>query len=52
MKGTKGEESIMSASDYPDAVHNFVLSQRLIALLGDFPEVIFLEAIDISTFSC
>ncbi|KAK4755067.1 hypothetical protein SAY87_008824 [Trapa incisa] len=39
-KGSKGEESIMSASDYPDAVHNFVLSQRLTALLGDFPEVL------------
>ncbi|OWM86356.1 hypothetical protein CDL15_Pgr010698 [Punica granatum] len=39
-KGIKGEESIVSASDYPDAVHSFVLSQRLTALLGEFPEVL------------
>ncbi|XP_039044052.1 abnormal spindle-like microcephaly-associated protein homolog [Hibiscus syriacus] len=37
---TRGEESIMSASDYTDAVHNFVLSQKLTALLGNFPEVL------------
>ena len=28
----------MSATDYPDAVHNFILSQKLTTLLGDFPE--------------
>ncbi|XWS75722.1 hypothetical protein CRYUN_Cryun01aG0116500 [Craigia yunnanensis] len=37
---TRGEESIMSATDYTDAVHNFVLSQKLTALLGNFPEVL------------
>lgn len=34
-----GEESIMLVSDYPDAVHNFLLSQKLTTLLGNFPEV-------------
>lgn len=34
-----GRESIMSAIDYPDAVHNFIFSQKLITLLGNFPEV-------------
>lgn len=29
----------MSATDYPDAVHNFILSQKLTTLLGNFPEV-------------
>ncbi|GLT83252.1 hypothetical protein SLE2022_015520 [Rubroshorea leprosula] len=37
---TRGEESIVSATDYADAVHNFVLSQKLTTLLGDFPEVL------------
>ncbi|XWS15589.1 hypothetical protein CRYUN_Cryun34aG0013700 [Craigia yunnanensis] len=37
---TRGEESIMSATDYTDAVHNFVLSQKLTALLGNFPEIL------------
>ncbi|GMI93317.1 hypothetical protein like AT4G21820 [Hibiscus trionum] len=37
---TRGEESIVSATDYTDAVHNFVLSQKLTALLGNFPEVL------------
>ncbi|KAK9056391.1 hypothetical protein SSX86_027481 [Deinandra increscens subsp. villosa] len=32
--------SIMSASDYVDAVHNFLLSQKLTTLLGNFPEVL------------
>ncbi|KAL8192555.1 hypothetical protein R6Q57_027740 [Mikania cordata] len=32
--------SIMSASDYFDAVHNFLLSQKLTTLLGNFPEVL------------
>ncbi|XP_037496535.1 abnormal spindle-like microcephaly-associated protein homolog isoform X2 [Jatropha curcas] len=36
----KGGESIMSAADYTDAVHNFILSQKLITLLGNFPEVL------------
>ncbi|KAK8664866.1 hypothetical protein V6N13_084639 [Hibiscus sabdariffa] len=36
----RGDESIMSATDYTDAVHNFVLSQKLTALLGNFPEVL------------
>nr|GFA95570.1 hypothetical protein [Tanacetum cinerariifolium] len=30
----------MSASDYVDAVHNFLLSQKLTTLLGNFPEVL------------
>ncbi|KAF5474772.1 hypothetical protein F2P56_006637 [Juglans regia] len=34
------KESIMSATDYPDAVHNFILSQKLTTLLGNFPEVL------------
>lgn len=34
-----GRESIMSAIDYPDAVYNFIFSQKLITLLGNFPEV-------------
>ncbi|XVF87711.1 hypothetical protein PTKIN_Ptkin18bG0142500 [Pterospermum kingtungense] len=37
---TRGEESIMSATDYTDAVHNFVLSQKMTTLLGNFPEVL------------
>ncbi|XP_022036907.1 abnormal spindle-like microcephaly-associated protein homolog isoform X1 [Helianthus annuus] len=38
-KETNGA-SIMSASDYVDAVHNFLLSQKLTTLLGNFPEVL------------
>ncbi|XP_058197732.1 uncharacterized protein LOC131313441 isoform X2 [Rhododendron vialii] len=37
---TSGETSIMSLSDYTDAVHNFILSQKLATLLGNFPEVL------------
>ncbi|KAK4360953.1 hypothetical protein RND71_019905 [Anisodus tanguticus] len=37
---TKEEVSIVSAVDYTDAVHNFILSQKLPLLLGKFPEVI------------
>ncbi|KAA8520051.1 hypothetical protein F0562_014275 [Nyssa sinensis] len=37
---TNGEASIMSAMDYSDAVHNFLLSQKLTTLLGNFPEVL------------
>lgn len=33
------EVSIVSAIDYTDAVHNFILSQKLPSLLGKFPEV-------------
>ncbi|KAL5773413.1 hypothetical protein ACOSP7_013002 [Xanthoceras sorbifolium] len=36
----RGEESIMSATDYNDAFHNFILSQKLTKLLGNFPEVL------------
>lgn len=36
---TKEEVSIVSAVDYTDAVHNFILSQKLPLLLGKFPEV-------------
>ncbi|KAF7840638.1 abnormal spindle-like microcephaly-associated protein-like protein [Senna tora] len=35
-----GKESIMSVNDYSDAVHNFILSQKLTTLLGNFPEVL------------
>ncbi|KAK6149768.1 hypothetical protein DH2020_017293 [Rehmannia glutinosa] len=38
--GTRGEVSIMSAIEYTDAVHNFILSQKLTSLLGNFPEVL------------
>ncbi|KAI3456438.1 hypothetical protein Pfo_013101 [Paulownia fortunei] len=38
--GTKREVSIMSAIEYTDAVHNFILSQKLTSLLGNFPEVL------------
>ncbi|KAG8385724.1 hypothetical protein BUALT_Bualt03G0075000 [Buddleja alternifolia] len=38
--GTKTEVSIMSAIEYTDAVHNFILSQKLTSLLGNFPEVL------------
>ncbi|MFS7934043.1 putative IQ motif, EF-hand binding, calponin domain, armadillo-like helical, CH domain superfamily [Helianthus anomalus] len=38
-KETNGA-SIISASDYVDAVHNFLLSQKLTTLLGNFPEVL------------
>ncbi|KAM5588662.1 hypothetical protein ABKV19_006897 [Rosa sericea] len=34
------EESIMLATEYSDAVHNFLLSQKLMSLLGNFPEVL------------
>jgi len=30
----------MSNTDYHDAVQNFILSQKLTALLGSFPEVL------------
>ncbi|XP_050371617.1 uncharacterized protein LOC126789497 [Argentina anserina] len=37
---SSNEESIMLASEYSDAVHNFLLSQKLMSLLGNFPEVL------------
>ncbi|KAI4368223.1 hypothetical protein MLD38_016804 [Melastoma candidum] len=42
---TKSQESIVSAAEYTDAVHNFALSQKLSSLLGDFPEVLQLSDI-------
>lgn len=36
---TDEDVSIVSAVDYTDAVHNFILSQKLPLLLGKFPEV-------------
>lgn len=36
---TSGESSIMSVANYTDAVHNFLMSQKLTTLLGKFPEV-------------
>ncbi|CAI9087830.1 OLC1v1022007C1 [Oldenlandia corymbosa var. corymbosa] len=32
--------SLVSTSEYADAVHNFILSQKLTLLLGNFPEVL------------
>ncbi|PON84060.1 Beta-catenin [Trema orientale] len=43
------EESIVLVADYLDAVHNFLLSQKLTALLGNFPEV--LQISDILEFN-
>ncbi|KAI8000682.1 hypothetical protein LOK49_LG09G00343 [Camellia lanceoleosa] len=40
IRETSGETSIMSVCDYTDAVHNFILSQKLTTLLGNFPEVL------------
>ncbi|KAF2304980.1 hypothetical protein GH714_000847 [Hevea brasiliensis] len=37
---SRSGESIMSANNYTDAVHNFILSQKLITLLGNFPEIL------------
>lgn len=31
--------SLVSTNEYTDAVHNFILSQKLTSLLGNFPEV-------------
>lgn len=36
---TSEEASIMCAANYTDAVHNFLMSQKLTTLLGKFPEV-------------
>ncbi|XP_061345573.1 uncharacterized protein LOC133291335 [Gastrolobium bilobum] len=35
-----GKGSIMSVSEYSDALYNFILSQKLTTLLGNFPEVL------------
>ncbi|KAL2339173.1 hypothetical protein Fmac_013619 [Flemingia macrophylla] len=35
-----GKASIMSVNEYSDALYNFILSQKLTALLGNFPEVL------------
>ncbi|CAB79137.1 putative protein [Arabidopsis thaliana] len=37
--GQEGPQSVMSNTDYHDAVQNFILSQKLTALLGSFPEI-------------
>ncbi|EOA15912.1 hypothetical protein CARUB_v10004007mg [Capsella rubella] len=37
--GQQGPQSVMSNTDYHDAVQNFILSQKLTALLGSFPEI-------------
>ncbi|CAK7351147.1 unnamed protein product [Dovyalis caffra] len=42
---SRGEESLMSAIDYTDAVHNFLLSQKLTTLLWNFPEVLHISDI-------
>ncbi|CAH9141785.1 unnamed protein product [Cuscuta epithymum] len=44
--------SIVSPSDYTDAVHNFVLSQKLPSLLGKFPEVLQVSDILESNGAC
>uniref|UniRef100_A0A7N0TP12 Calponin-homology (CH) domain-containing protein n=1 Tax=Kalanchoe fedtschenkoi TaxID=63787 RepID=A0A7N0TP12_KALFE len=41
--------SVVSASDYTDGIHNFILSQKLTSLLGNFPEV--LQISDILEFN-
>ncbi|KAK2359008.1 P-loop containing nucleoside triphosphate hydrolase superfamily protein [Trifolium repens] len=35
-----GKTSIMSVNEYSDALYNFILSQKLTTLLGNFPEVL------------
>ncbi|KAK7387775.1 hypothetical protein VNO78_22567 [Psophocarpus tetragonolobus] len=35
-----GNTSIMSINEYSDALYNFILSQKLTTLLGNFPEVL------------
>ncbi|KAL2628242.1 hypothetical protein AAZV13_07G221900 [Glycine max] len=35
-----GKASIMSVNEYSDALYNFILSQKLTRLLGNFPEVL------------
>ncbi|CAI8611464.1 unnamed protein product [Vicia faba] len=35
-----GKMSIMSVNEYSDALYNFILSQKLTTLLGNFPEVL------------
>lgn len=37
----------MSVNDYSDAVYNFILSQKLTALLGNFPEVTILIGLEV-----
>lgn len=39
LDATTNKVSIMSAVEYTDAVHNFILTQKLTSLLGNFPEV-------------
>ncbi|CAH8345693.1 unnamed protein product [Eruca vesicaria subsp. sativa] len=39
-RGQQGPRSVMSNTDYHDAVQNFILSQKLTSLLGSFPEVL------------
>ncbi|XP_043693668.1 abnormal spindle-like microcephaly-associated protein homolog isoform X1 [Telopea speciosissima] len=34
------EESILLSADNTDAIHNFILSQKLTSILGNFPEVL------------
>ncbi|KAG9136451.1 hypothetical protein Leryth_023332, partial [Lithospermum erythrorhizon] len=47
---SNGEVSIVSANDYTDALHNFILSQKLTSLLGNFPEV--LQVSDLLEHNC
>ncbi|KAJ1405595.1 P-loop containing nucleoside triphosphate hydrolase [Sesbania bispinosa] len=35
-----GKASILSVNEYSDALYNFILSQKLTTLLGNFPEVL------------
>ena len=47
-----GKESIMSTNDYSDAVYNFLLSQKLTALLGNFPEASIQICVKCSLLAC
>lgn len=45
-----GKASIMSVNEYSDALYNFILSQKLTTLLGDFPEV--LQISELLQYNC
>lgn len=40
LDGANEVVSLVSTNEYTDAVHNFILSQKLTSLLGNFPEVL------------
>jgi len=47
-----GKASIMSVDEYSDALYNFILSQKLTTLLGNFPEVNTLICVNIYLHAC